>query len=62
MNLAKQFAPGKTRQFVKIYYEATKDPHSYLMLDYHQTTAEEHRIVSNILTENNTPICVFVLD
>ena len=60
-SLAKQFAPGKVKEFVKIYYAATKLPHSYLMLNYHQETLEEHRLLSNILLENNKPIELYIL-
>ena len=60
-NFAKQFAPGKTKDFAKIYYEATKKPHSYLLLDYHQETDEAHRIISNFLHEDKNPIRLFEL-
>ena len=60
-NFARQFAPGKTRQFAKLYYEVTKSPHSYMMLDYHQETREEHRILSNFLNENKDPIAFHIL-
>ena len=59
VNFAKQYAPGQTKQFVKIYYDATKEPHTYLMLDYHQETPDEHRIRSNFLREHDTPIRLF---
>jgi len=60
-SFAKQFAPGKAKEFAKIYFEATKKPHSYLFLDYHQETLEEHRILSNILREDKNPISIYVL-
>jgi len=60
-SFARQFAPGKTKEFAKIYYEATKRPHSYLMLDYHQETKEDHRILSNLLGEQNEPVNIFKL-
>jgi len=58
-NFAKQFAPGKTKEFAKIYFTATKDPHSYLIIDYHQETKENHRIISNYLRENTNPIRLY---
>lgn len=59
-NFAKQFAPGKNKEFINIFYEATKEPYSYLLLDNHQKTPEEHRILSNFLLENNNPITFYI--
>lgn len=56
---AKQFLPGKTKEFAAIYKEATKKPHSYLMLDTHQKTNDAHRILANYLQEEGDPIELF---
>lgn len=61
-NFAKQFAPGQTKEFAKIFTQATKQPHSYLMIDYHQKTMEDLRIISNYLQESNNPIQIFKLN
>lgn len=58
-NFAKQFAPGKTKALTGIYNYATRNPHSYLFIDYHQETSEDNRILSNILSENDLPIHIY---
>ena len=60
-NFAKQFAPGRTKAFVEIFVKATKNPYTYLLLDNHQKTADEHRILSNYLQENGNPVCLWLL-
>lgn len=60
-NFAKQFAPGRTQDLSSIYNQATKKPHTYLFIDYHQQTPEENRIMSNILFEDNLPIVIYRL-
>ena len=60
-NFAKQFAPGKTRAFTDIFQKATRQPYSYLILDNHQRTSEDHRILSNYLQEDNKPIHIWLL-
>ena len=41
-NFAKQFSPGRTRDLANIYQKATKKPHTYLFIDYHQETEDEY--------------------
>lgn len=52
MHLFRQFAPQAIKAHQSIYKDATQDPYSYLMLDCHQCTVEEHRLISNIFGEN----------
>lgn len=61
-NFAKQFAPGKTKPFINLFRKATAKPHSYILLDNHQKTADEHRILSNFLTEDGNPIQIWLLN
>jgi len=56
---AKQFSPGKTQEFAQIYQQATKKAHSYLFLDHHQRTPDEHRIIANYLATDEKPIELF---
>ena len=42
-NFAKKFAQGKNKEFLQMFNEA----HSYLILDNHQKTIEDHQIISN---------------
>ena len=60
-NFAKQFAPGKNKQFIDLFQEATSEPYSYVLLDNHQKTLDEHRIVSNFLLEKGRPIQLWLL-
>ncbi len=61
-NFAKQFAPGKNKAFIKLFQSATKLPYTYLVLDNHQKTLDEHRILSNYLNEYNNPIHLWLLN
>ncbi len=60
-NFAKQFAPGKNKSFLNIFQSATTEPYSYLLLDNHQKTDDDHRILSNYLREQNKPISIWLL-
>ena len=60
-NFAKQFAPGRNKAFVEIFVKATKNPYTYLLLDNHQKTVDEHRILSYYLQENGNPVCLWLL-
>ena len=51
--LARQINPGHVQEFMKSYEEATKRPHGYLMLDLKPTTDDQHRLKSNVLSEEN---------
>ncbi len=48
-NLAKQLYPGNTRFFLEAYGDATRNPHSYLLIDLHQQTPNEARLRTNIM-------------
>ena len=61
-HFAKQFSPGKSREMAQIFYKATKNPHTYLFLDYHQKTLEENRVMSNVLFEKGEPIAIYRLN
>jgi len=60
-HFAKQFAPGRTRDLAAIYFKATKQPHTYLFIDYHQQTKEENRVLSNVLFEGGKPVEIYRL-
>ena len=40
--------PGKKNFLVDAYSDATKTPHSYLLVDLHPETPDEYRVRSNI--------------
>ena len=46
--LSNQMFPGKKNFLVNVYADATKTPHSYLLIDLHPETPEEHRVRTNI--------------
>ena len=48
-NLARQLMPSNIKFLMSAYKDATKLPHSYLMLDLKAATNDKHRIRSNIL-------------
>lgn len=49
----RQFEPRKSSELLDIYRDATQDPHSYLLIDLHQNTANENRLLSNIFCEGD---------
>lgn len=63
-HFARQFrpGPGNSSKVVRIYKQATKHPHTYLLIDFNQATPEKLRIRSNIFGENEEPMHLYVLD
>jgi hypothetical protein len=47
--LARQVDPGRVREFMRSYEDATSRPHGYLMLDLKPTTSDQDRLKTNIL-------------
>ena len=58
-NFARQFEPTNSKYVVDSFKEATKEPHSYLMVDMHKATSDVLRLRSNIL-EREFPMKVWV--
>lgn len=50
--LFRQFEPGKAAELLDIYRDATVNPYSYLLIDLHQSTPNQNRLLSNIFNEN----------
>lgn len=48
-HLARQMYPGGSKFLIKAYEDATKDPYSYLLLDFRNTTPEYGRVRTGIL-------------
>jgi hypothetical protein len=48
IQLAKQIYPYKTKFLIEAFFEATKKPYTYLLLDLHQSTPDHLRIKSKI--------------
>ena len=58
--LGREMAPYNTRIVTKSYADATKEPYSFLLLDFTQSTPEEIRVLGNFLNDN-APLTVYKL-
>ena len=58
-NLAKQIMPRRVKFFNWAYEDATKYPHTYLMLDLRPNTNDQHRVRTRILP-NEKPQYVYM--
>lgn len=58
-SLAKQLAPGRSRNILIAFREATSSPYSYLLFDNHQKTPDNLRIRSDVLNTNG-PVKIWV--
>ena len=47
--LARQVKPGRVKEFMNAYEEATSRPHGYLMLDLKPSTHDDYRLRTNVL-------------
>lgn len=56
---ARQFSPGNSKYIIDAVEEILKKPHSYVLFDHHQKTADLVRVRSNILPHEQ-PIRVWV--
>ena len=62
-NFAKQFSGGKTKYVVESFQNATKNPYSYLLFDFKQTTPDILRLRTNFLPNEITldnPITIYI--
>jgi predicted ATPase len=48
MNLAKQFCPGNSTYVIQSYIDATRNPFSYILIDFTQRASENLRLRSKI--------------
>ena len=48
MFLARQVSPYNLNLCIEAFLDATKNPHSYLLLDFVQMTPDSHRMRTNI--------------
>lgn len=58
--LARQSFPQNVPFFNSAYEIATKEPYSYLILDFTQTCPDEVRLRSNIFSDDKFPLTVFL--
>ena len=58
--LAQQVFPIKWRMMISAFEDATVHPHSHLMIDLHQKTSNDMRLVGNFLSSNpSNPMCLY---
>ena len=50
MHLGRQLYPRKTKFFQEVYEDATRRPHSYLLIDLRNETPEDFRLRTQILS------------
>jgi hypothetical protein len=60
MNIAKQMFPGRVKDFVRVYEEATSEPYSFLFVSFRQETPDALRLLSNF-GRPGKPIEVFMI-
>ena len=53
-HLARQVYPESSKFLVEAYRDATREPYSYLFLDFKPETSEEARVLSGILVDEST--------
>ena len=58
-HLARQFMPANSKFLIWAYQDATKQAHSYLMLDVTPTTDDRFRVMSKVLP-NETPAIIYI--
>lgn len=56
--LARQIYPSKSKFFLEAYSDATKEPHSYLLVDFGQQTDENLRLRSNVFPDQRTTVYI----
>jgi len=54
--IGSQLFPGRLGYFMDAYNDATKEPFSYLVINMHPNTAEEHRLTSKIFPNEQMEI------
>ena len=62
LSLAKQLRPGNTRFVPRAYEKATKDAHSYLIVDAHPSQNDALRLRTNLFPTYEKPMSVYVLN
>ena len=56
--LGRQMYPGNPRFLYAAYHDATKTPHSYLVVNSHQKTDDRMRVVGNLFEEANPTVYI----
>ena len=54
--IGSQLFPGRLGYFMDAYNDATKEPFSYLVINMHPNTVEEHRLTSKIFPNEQMEI------
>jgi len=56
MNLGRQLFPKKQQYFSEALADATREPHSYLLVDLAQSTADQFRLRTQIFPDDKNQI------
>lgn len=52
---ARQICGSQTKAFCKMFRDLTKEPYSYVLFDFNQSTSDDCRYITNLFGENKTP-------
>ena len=52
--------PGRGAEFLETFQRATKEPYSYLFIDYRQKTRNFMRLRTNILPTEAEPMTIYM--
>ena len=56
--LGRQMYTGNHKLLAEAYTDATKRPHSYLVVNSHQKTDDRMRVIGNLFEETNPPVYI----
>ena len=56
--LGRQMYPGNHKFLYNPYNDATKRPHSYLVVNSHQQTDDKMRVIGNLFEETNPTVYI----
>ena len=59
-NLGGRMYPGRGAEFLETFQRATKEPYSYLFIDYRQKTRNFMRLRTNILPTEAEPMTIYM--
>ena len=59
LNIAKQAFPGRTKYVMEAYRDATKRPHSFLLIDMRQETDDDARLIANYPPTDDNRMVVY---
>ena len=61
LNLAKQAFPGRSKFVMEAYADATRTPHSFLLMDMRQETDDRVRLLANYPPREGRPVIAYAM-